>query len=123
MNISLLQEFVEANIEYIIGNLGDNTSEVVLSQLVGKLSGESIAKYKDRLKFNVSINTIGVCQKYLEYALTNKMDDIINDKFALQIIDLVDSLQNDGNQDYENIKNILKEARSSIAYPNMEKYD
>ena len=122
--IDILQpEFVEANIEYIIGNLGDNTSEVVLSQLVGKLSGESIAKYKDRLKFNVSINTIGVCQKYLEYALTNKMDDIINDKFALQIIDLVDSLQNDGNQDYENIKNILKEARSSIAYPNMEKYD
>ena len=116
-------EFVETNIEYILTRLGEKISTDISLQLLDKLSGESISKYKDRLNPTASIDRIEFCQKYLEYVLQNGVKDIINDNFALETINLVDSLPNDGNPDYEKIKNILKDARNKIVYPDMEKYD
>lgn len=116
-------EFVETNIEYILTKIGEKISEEISSQFLGKLSVESILKYKDRLKFTVSLDKIEYCQKYLEYILTKTVNDIINDEFALDIIHLVDSLPDNGTTDYEKIKNTLKDARNKITYPDMEKYN
>ncbi len=118
----LPKEFIKENSEYLISLLDKKIPEKSKIYFLQNIPEDVINKYEEKLITKISIENIGVYQRYLDYLTSNSEQSLIKSSIGIQILDFINLNSNNDTPEFLKIKELFDKEKSKYENLDMGKY-